>query len=87
VRNKVIAKQKAQQALNEVQQATYEAQKVLAAANGQARANLRLSQSLTPELVRYTLVQKLAPNIQVLAIPSGSIFNATDLFGRTAQTR
>jgi regulator of protease activity HflC (stomatin/prohibitin superfamily) len=87
VRNKVIAKQKAQQALNEVQQATYEAQKVLAAANGQARANLRLSQSLTPELVRYTLVQKLAPNIQVIAIPSGSIFNATDLFGKTTQTR
>jgi regulator of protease activity HflC (stomatin/prohibitin superfamily) len=81
VRNKVIAKQKAQQALNEVQQATYEAQKVLAAAQGQARANLRLSQSLTPELIRYTLVQKLSPNIQVLAIPSNAIFNASDLFG------
>jgi regulator of protease activity HflC (stomatin/prohibitin superfamily) len=83
VRNKVIAKQKAQQALNEVLQAKYEAEKVLAAANGQARANLRLSRSLTPELVRYTFVQKLAPNLQVVAIPSGSIFNATSLFGKT----
>jgi len=82
VRNKVIAKQKAQQALNEVQQAKYEAEKVLAAANGQARANLRLSHSLTPELVRYTLVQKLGPNLQVIAVPSNSIFNATDLFGK-----
>ena len=79
VRNKVIAKQKAQQALNEVQQATYEAQKVLAAANGQARANLRLSNSLTPELIRYTLVQKLAPNLSVIAIPTGTILNASDL--------
>jgi regulator of protease activity HflC (stomatin/prohibitin superfamily) len=81
VRNKVIAKQKAQQALNEVQQAKYEAEKILAAANGQAKANQRLSQSLTPQLVRYTLVQKLGPNISVIAIPSNSIFNATDLFG------
>jgi regulator of protease activity HflC (stomatin/prohibitin superfamily) len=83
VRNKVIAKQKAQQALNEVQQAKYEAEKVLAAANGQARANLRLSHSLTPELIRYTLVQKLGPNLQVIAVPSNSIFNATDLFGKS----
>jgi prohibitin 2 len=83
VRNKVIAKQKAQQAQNEVQQARYEAQKVLAAANGQAQANRRLSRSLTPEIVRYALVNKLAPNIQVIAVPSGSIFNATDLFGNT----
>jgi regulator of protease activity HflC (stomatin/prohibitin superfamily) len=81
VRNKVIAKQKAQQALNEVQQAKYEAQKILAAANGQAKANLQLSRSLTPELVRYTLVQKLSPNISVIAVPANSIFNATDLFG------
>jgi regulator of protease activity HflC (stomatin/prohibitin superfamily) len=81
VRNKVIAKQKAQQALNEVQQATYEAQKVLATANGQARANLRLSHSLTPELIRYTLVQKLSPNITAIAIPSNAILNASDLFG------
>jgi regulator of protease activity HflC (stomatin/prohibitin superfamily) len=86
VRNKVIAKQKAQQALNEVQQAKYEAEKVLATANGQAKANLRLSQSLTPSLIRYTLIQKLAPNVSVIAVPSGSIFNATDLFGtKTAQ--
>jgi regulator of protease activity HflC (stomatin/prohibitin superfamily) len=84
VRNKVIAKQKAQQALNEVQQAKYEAEKVLATANGQARANLRLSHSLTQELIRYTLVQKLGPNLQVIAVPSNSIFNATDLFGKNA---
>ena len=84
MRNKVIAKQKAQQALNEVQQATYEAQKVLAAAQGQARANLRLSQSLTPELIRYTLVQKLSPNITAIAIPSNAILNTSDLFGKNA---
>ena len=84
VRNKVIAKQKAQQALNEVQQATYEAQKVVATAQGQARANLRVSQSLTPELVRYTLIQKLAPNLRVIAIPSNAILNTNDLFGQAS---
>jgi regulator of protease activity HflC (stomatin/prohibitin superfamily) len=87
VRNKVIAKQKAQQALNEVQQAKYEAQKVRAAADGQARANLRLARSLTPELVRYTFVQKLAPNLSVIAVPSGSIFNTTNLFGQPSPTQ
>ena len=87
VRNKVIAKQKAQQALNEVQQAKYEAQKVRAAADGQARANLRLARSLTPELVRYTFVQKLAPNLSVIAVPSGSIFNTTNLFGQPSPSQ
>ncbi len=87
VRNKVIAKQKAQQALNEVQQAKYEAEQVLATAEGQARANRRLSQSLSPELVRYTFVQKLAPNLSVIAVPSGSIFNATSLFGSASPGR
>ena len=84
VRNKVIAKQKAQQALNEVQQATYEAQKVVATAQGQARANLRVSQSLTPELIRYALIQKLAPNLRVIALPANAILNTNDLFGQTS---
>ncbi len=83
VRNKVIAKQKAQQALNEVLQARYEAQKVLAAANGQAAANRRLAASLNDRVIRYAFVNKLAPEIQVVAIPSNSIFNATTLFGST----
>src|SRR5919202_3777755 len=81
VRNKVIAKQKAQQALNEVQQAQYEAQKVLAAANGQAAANRRLAASLNGRVIRYAFVNKLAPDLQVVAIPSNAIFNAQNLFG------
>jgi regulator of protease activity HflC (stomatin/prohibitin superfamily) len=83
VRNKVIAKQKAQQALNEVLQARYEAQKVLAAANGQAAANRRLAASLNDRVIRYAFVNKLAPDLQVVAIPSNSIFNAQTLFGTT----
>jgi prohibitin 2 len=81
VRNKVIAKQKAQQAQNEVLQAQFEAQKVLASARGQARANRRLSSSLTDRIIRYAFVNKLAPDIRVVALPSNSIFNASDLFG------
>ncbi len=81
VRNKVIAKQKAQQAQNEVLQARFEAQKVIATARGQARANRRVSSSLTDRVIRYAFVNKLAPDIRVVAIPSESIFNASDLFG------
>jgi regulator of protease activity HflC (stomatin/prohibitin superfamily) len=84
VRNKVIAKQKAQQAQNEVLQAQFEAQKVLASARGQARANRRISSSLTDRVIRYAFVNKLAPDIQVVAIPSNSIFNASELFGPKA---
>jgi regulator of protease activity HflC (stomatin/prohibitin superfamily) len=47
---------------------------VLIAAEAQAKANDLLQQSLTPELIQYTLIQKLAPTIQTIVLPSGQSF-------------
>jgi regulator of protease activity HflC (stomatin/prohibitin superfamily) len=44
------------------------------AAKGQAEANRVLQASLTPALIQYTLVQKLAPTIQTMLLPSGQNF-------------
>jgi regulator of protease activity HflC (stomatin/prohibitin superfamily) len=51
-----------------------EAEAVLIQAQAQAEANQVIAQSLTPELVQYQYVQKLAPNVQTIFIPSGNQF-------------
>ena len=43
-------------------------------ATGQSKANDLLTKSLTPELIQYTLITKLAPTIQTLLLPSGQNF-------------
>ncbi len=40
-------------------------------AQGQSDANKALSASLTPELIQFQALQKLAPNVQVALLPSG----------------
>jgi regulator of protease activity HflC (stomatin/prohibitin superfamily) len=49
-----------------------EAQAILLKAQAQAQANDVLSKSLTPELLTYTYINKLAPNVQVMYLPSGT---------------
>jgi regulator of protease activity HflC (stomatin/prohibitin superfamily) len=49
-----------------------EAQAILLRAQAQAKANETLSQSLSPELLTYTYINKLAPNVQVMYLPSGT---------------
>ncbi len=49
-----------------------EAQAILLKAQAQAQANGVLAQSLTPELLTYTYINKLAPNVQVMYLPSGT---------------
>jgi regulator of protease activity HflC (stomatin/prohibitin superfamily) len=43
-------------------------------AQAEAQANQLLSQSLTPELVQYQYVLKLAPGVQTIFVPSGNQF-------------
>ncbi len=43
-------------------------------AGAEAKANQLISQSLTPELVQYQYVLKLAPGVQTIFIPSGNQF-------------
>lgn len=73
-------KQEAAQAVQVAQGQAYavviaaqgEAQAILLKAQAQAQANTVLAQSLSPELLTYTYINKLAPNVQVMYLPSGT---------------
>lgn len=62
---------KAQQA---IERAKGEGSAILFRAEKEAEANRKLAASLTPELVRYAMVQKLSDKIQVMMLPSGQNF-------------
>jgi regulator of protease activity HflC (stomatin/prohibitin superfamily) len=49
-----------------------EAEAILLRAQAQAQANDVLAKSLTPELLTYTYISKLAPNVQVMYLPSNT---------------
>lgn len=51
-----------------------QADAVLIAAEAQSKANDLLQLSLTPELIQYTLIQKLGPDIKVILMPTGQQF-------------
>jgi SPFH domain/Band 7 family protein len=85
IERKQIATQDAQTAQNRVAEAKFkaqqqvetakgEAQSVLVRAQAQSRANKLLSQSLTDRVIRYEAVQRLAPNVTTLLLPSSSNF-------------
>ena len=57
-----------------IAKATGDAQSILTVARAQAEANKLVTSTLTDELTRYTLVQKLAPEIKVIVLPSGQDF-------------
>jgi regulator of protease activity HflC (stomatin/prohibitin superfamily) len=48
-----------------------EADRLRIEAEGQAAANRTISASLTPELIQFQAVQKLADNVQIALLPSG----------------
>ena len=85
IERKQIATQDAQTAQNRVAQAKFEAQQKVEAARGlaastlikaeaQAKANTLLNRSLTDQIIRYETIQKLAPNVQTILVPSSSNF-------------
>jgi regulator of protease activity HflC (stomatin/prohibitin superfamily) len=49
-----------------------DAQAILLKAQAQAQANDVLSKSLTAELLTYTYINKIAPNVSVMYLPSGT---------------
>lgn len=49
-----------------------EAQAILLKAQAQAQANEVLAQSLNTQLLTYTYINKIAPNVQVMYLPSGT---------------
>lgn len=98
IEKKVIADQDAEAAERQVAVAEAQARQVAATAQGaadklrieaqgQADANRLISESLTPELIQFQAVQRLADNIQIALIPSGQgiiIDPATILGGKQA---
>lgn len=83
----IEAKQEATQAAlraeAQVQQAKFEAESVVATARGeadanvaraagQAEANRKLDASLSPNVLQYIAIQKLADNVTIALLPSGS---------------
>lgn len=67
----IVAKQQADQA---VATARGRAESTLIEAEAQAQANKELAASVTPELVQYQMVSKLAPNVQTIMLPAGQPF-------------
>lgn len=51
-----------------------EAQAIQLTAEAQAEANRRLNETLTRQVIEYSLVQQLAPGIQTIVLPSGQEF-------------
>jgi regulator of protease activity HflC (stomatin/prohibitin superfamily) len=85
IEQKQIAEQLAQQAELTVEQKRQEAEQARQVAQGQAdaaviaskgaaEANRLLAESLTPELVQYQYVLKLAPGVQTIFLPTGNQF-------------
>ena len=72
IEGKQIATQKALEELEVVKSVQYKAQQVVEKAKGDAEANRLLSNSLTPQIIQYTMIQKLSDKIQVIMLPSGN---------------
>jgi len=66
-----VKRQEAQQA---IETAKGQAESSLIKAQKEAQANDILAKSLSPELIKYITVQKLAPNVKVLMIPPSNQF-------------
>lgn len=57
-----------------IEQARGTAEAVLINAKKQAEANRALAASITPEYIQYMTVTKLAPNVEVIMVPTGQQF-------------
>src|SRR5712691_111223 len=82
---KQVATQNALREQQNVKRAQFEAEQNIARAKGQAEANRLIDRSLTPKIINYTLVQKLAPTIQTALIPANAIINTSNLFGQNTK--
>lgn len=72
INDKQVASQNALKELELVKATQYKAQQVIEKAKGDAEANRLLSNSLTPQIIQYTMIQKLSDKIQVIMLPSSN---------------
>lgn len=64
-----------------IKKAEGDAQAITINANAQAAANRKIAKSLTPSVIAYTYVQKLAPNVQAIVPNNGTILVPTNITG------
>jgi regulator of protease activity HflC (stomatin/prohibitin superfamily) len=67
-------KVKHQEALQKIETAKGDAAAALIKAQKEAQANDVLTKSITPQLIKYLTVQKLAPDVRVMMVPAGNQF-------------
>lgn len=72
LREQERVRQKQFEAQQAVETAKGEADAIRARASGQADANRSLAESLTPEVIQFQALEKLADNVQIALIPSGN---------------
>ncbi len=71
---KQIASQKALEEQEIVKQEKYKAEQRITRAQGEAESNRLISESLSSEILQYTMIEKLADDIKVIILPSGQNF-------------
>lgn len=88
LREQEKVKQKQFEAEQAVETAKGDANAIRERANGQADANKALAASLTPEVIQFQALEKLADNIQIALIPSGQgiILDPATLLGGLTTT-
>jgi regulator of protease activity HflC (stomatin/prohibitin superfamily) len=71
---KQIATQKALEEQEIVKQEKYKAEQRVTRAQGEAESNRLISESLSSEILQYTMIEKLADDIKIIILPSGQNF-------------
>ncbi len=71
---KQIATQKALEEQEIVKQEQYKAEQQITRAQGEAESNRLISESLSPEILQYTMIEKLADDIKIIMLPSNQSF-------------
>ncbi len=71
---KQIATQKALEEQEIVKQEKFKAEQQITRAQGEAEANRLISESLSPEILQYTMIEKLADDIKIIMLPSNQSF-------------
>lgn len=88
LRQQELVKAEKAKADQKIEAARGEAERLRVEANGQADANRAINESLTPLLIQFQALQKLADNVQIALIPSGegTIIDPSTLFGQLQPT-
>lgn len=89
LRQEALIAAKTAEAVQKAEEAKGNANKLRIEAEGQAAANRLVSESLTPALIQWQAVQKFAPDVKFVLLPSGQgiIIDPAALLGQAESTK